>query len=155
MLEARGRSPAVTQHGSQLTSLAVIPLAYVPIHGMFLFPGFSLEEHVEKLHISFTLSYVSPGIFYCWVSVYVRKKSKTESVPVIWRVCESVYKHTSGGSLERLPNSVIQFVVGDWAPVLRLLVANRPEVCKRTNQTAHHYLWAWAVHLLIAPGHLD
>lgn len=66
--------------------------------------GVDLSPDIVQMH---ALSYVSPGIFYCWVSVDIRKKSKTESVPVIWRVCESIYKHASGGSLECLPNSVV------------------------------------------------
>lgn len=82
---------------------------------------------------AFTLSYVSSGIFYRWVSVYVRKKSETESVPVIWRICESVDQHTSGGSLERLPDAVVQFIVGNGAPVLRLLVANGPKIWNRSE----------------------
>lgn len=101
---------------------------------------------------AFTLSYVSPGVFYCWVSVYIRKKSETESVPVIWRVCESIYKYASGGGLERFPNSVVEFIVGNWAPMLRLLVANWPEVWKEKNQRAHHSHHVW---LPISWSHLD
>lgn len=82
---------------------------------------------------AFTLSYVSSGIFYRWVSVYIRKKSETESVPVIWRICESIDQHASGGSLECLPDAVVQFVVGDGAPVLRLLVANGPKIWNRSE----------------------
>lgn len=74
---------------------------------------FQLREHIKELHISFTLSYVSPCIFYCRVSVYVREKSEAESVPAVGRVRESIYEHAPGGGLERLPHSVVQFVVGD------------------------------------------
>lgn len=132
-----------------------IPICYKPMQGLFFSPCFSSEEQKNKLHISFTLSYMSPGIFYCWVSVYIRKKSKTESVPVIWRVCESIYKYTSGGSLEHLTNSVVQFIVGNWAPVLWLLVANWPKVWKKMNRIAHHYHCALASHLLIPSGNID
>lgn len=134
------RSPQVFSNGhprtvSQPTSQAATSPDYTANTRFVSSSTLQLREYVKELHISFTLSYVSPCIFYCWVSVYVRKKSEAESVPAVGRVRESVYEHTPGRGLECLPHSVVQFIVGNWAPVLRLLIAHWPEVWKEMNQS--------------------
>lgn len=63
-----------------------------------------LAPDVVQMH---ALSNVPPGVLYCWVSVYVRKKPKTEPIPVIGGVSEAIYEHAPGGRLESLSNPVV------------------------------------------------
>ena len=99
-----------------------------------------------------TFSNMSPSVFNCWITINVWQQPQAESTFVIWRVCESIYKHASGGGLERLPNSVVQFIVRNRAPVLWFLVANWSKVCKKKNERAHHHCHAW---LPVSRFHLE
>lgn len=81
-----------------------------------------------------TLSYVSSGIFYSWIPVHIREQSKAEPVPVVWRICKAIYKDTSRRSLKCLPNSIIEFIVCYWTPVLWFLIANWSEVWKERTK---------------------
>lgn len=105
-----GQSPIIPRVGGEGKSCH--PGEGRPGQGWPPAPRVSSEGYPVNFPQSLTLSYVSSGVFYRGVSVYIRKESKTESVPVVGGVCEAVDEHAARGGLERLPHSVIQFVVG-------------------------------------------
>ena len=75
-----------------------------------------------------TFADVPPRVLDGGVAVDVGQQAQTEAVLVVGRVGESVHQDTAGRSVERLSNTAVQLIVGDRAPVLRLLVAHRPQV---------------------------
>ena len=77
---------------------------------------------------------MSPCILYGGVSIDVGEKTQTEPVIVIiWRVCEAVNNDGVVESMVDLPHPAVQLVVGDAAPVLRLLVGHRLSIDGRAG----------------------
>ena len=66
---------------------------------------------------------MSPGILYGGVSIDIGEETQTESViVVVWRICEPIdYDGVVLGVVD-LPHPAVELVVGDAAPVFRLLV---------------------------------
>ena len=74
-----------------------------------------------------TFANVAPRIFYGWVSVNIGQKPERKAVWGGVRVGEPVDDHRGDLGVERLAYAVVQLVVADSSPVLRLRVRNRLE----------------------------
>lgn len=70
-----------------------------------------------------------PGVLDSRVAVDVGEQAEAEAVAVVGGICEAVNEHAGGGSLEGLPNTVVQLVVNNGAPVLGFLIGHRLHIC--------------------------
>lgn len=70
-----------------------------------------------------------PGVLDCRVAVDVGEQAEAESVAVVGGICEAIDKHAGGGSLKRLPDTIVELVVNNRAPVPRLLVGHALPIC--------------------------
>lgn len=78
-----------------------------------------------------------PGVLDGGVAVDVGEQAETESVAVVGGICEAINKHTGRGSLERLPNTIVELVVNNRAPVLGFLIGHRLHICAGNTLTGH------------------
>ena len=71
-----------------------------------------------------------PCTFYGRIPVYVGDLAQAEAVRVRTGVGETVHDDRGHSSLKYLSNAVVQFVVGDVAPVVGFAVVNRRHVAR-------------------------
>lgn len=88
----------------------------------------------SSIRVSVTLADVPPGVLDGGVPVHVGQQAQAEAAPAVGRVGEPVDEHAARGGLEGLPDAAVQLVVGHRAPMLRLLVADWPEVWKEGTE---------------------
>lgn len=87
-----------------------------------------------------TFADVPPGVLNRGVAVDVGEQAEAEPVAVVGGICEAVDEHAGGGRLERLPNTIVELVVNNRAPVFGFLVGHRLHVCsgsRQVRQTGH------------------
>lgn len=82
-----------------------------------------------------TFANVPPGVLDGGVAVDVGEQPQAEPVLVVGGVGEAIHQDAGGGRVERLPNAVVQLVVDDGAPVLRLFVSDCLDIWKGTRET--------------------
>lgn len=76
-----------------------------------------------------------PRVLNGGIAVDVGEQPQAEPVLVVWGVSEAIHQDAGGGRVERLPDAVVQLVVDDGAPVLRLFVSNCLDIWKATMET--------------------
>lgn len=81
-----------------------------------------------------TFANVPPRVLNGGVAVDVGEQPQAEPVLVVGGVGEAIHQDAGGGRVERLPHAVVQLVVDDGAPVLRLFVSNCLDICKATME---------------------
>lgn len=79
--------------------------------------GIDLSTDIVKVN---SFADVAPGVLDCGVAVDVGQQAQAESVLVVRGVCEAINQHAGGRSIEGLSHSVIQLVIHNGTPVLRL-----------------------------------
>lgn len=77
---------------------------------------------------------MSPCIFNGGVAVNIREQPQAKSVLVVGRISEAIHQDTGGRSMERLPNTIIQLIVDNGAPMLRLFVSNCLNICNAMTE---------------------
>lgn len=82
-----------------------------------------------------TFANVSPRVLDGGVAVDVGEQPQAEPVLVVGGVGEAIHQDAGGGCVERLPDAVVQLVVDDGAPVLRLFVSDCLHIWKATMET--------------------
>ena len=91
-----------------------------------------------------TFADVASCVFYSWVSIYIWEQAKAESVVVIiWRVGESVHNDAVVLCMIHLSHPAVELIVGNTAPVLRLLV--RHWFCI-------YHIWGWVARCCVHLG---
>ena len=78
-----------------------------------------------------------PSVLNGRVAIDVGKQAQAESVAIVGGICEAIHEHTSGGSLERLSNTIIELIVNNRAPVLRFLIGHRLHICTGNRLKGH------------------
>ncbi len=78
-----------------------------------------LSTDIEQVH---PLADVAADVFDGRVPVDVREQPETEPIGIRGGICVAIHDHVGSSSMEALANPLVQFVVGDGAPVGRLLV---------------------------------
>lgn len=76
-----------------------------------------------------TFADVPPGVLNGGVAVDVGEQAEAESVAVVGGICEAIDEHAGGGRLERLPDTIVELVVNNRAPVLGFLIGHRLHIC--------------------------
>lgn len=78
-----------------------------------------------------------PGILNGGVAVDVGEQAEAEPVAVVGGIREAIDEHAGGGRVEGLPDTVVEFVVNNGAPVLGFLVGHRLHICAGSTLTGH------------------
>lgn len=78
-----------------------------------------------------------PGILNGGVAVDVGEQAEAESVAVVGGIREAIDKHAGGGRLEGLPDTVVELVVNNGAPVLGFLVGHGLHICTGSTLRGH------------------
>lgn len=72
-----------------------------------------------------------PSVFNSGIPIDVGEQPKAETVLVVGRIGEAIHQHACGGGVERFAHAVVELIVDNRAPVFRLLVSNRLDICRR------------------------
>lgn len=72
-----------------------------------------------------------PSVFNSGIPIDVGEQPKAETVLVVGRIGEAIHQHARGGGVERFAHAVVELIVDNRAPVFRLLVSNRLDICRR------------------------
>ena len=78
-----------------------------------------LTTNVEEMH---SFSNVTTNILNGRVTVHIGQKSKAESICIHTRICVPIHHDMGACGMECFPYPLVQFIVGDRAPVWWLLV---------------------------------
>lgn len=84
--------------------------------------------------IYLTFANVPSGVFDRGIPVDIGEQPQAEAVGVVGRVCEAVDDDAGVRGVERLPDPVVELVVNDGAPELRLLILHRLQTCQQTTK---------------------
>ena len=90
-----------------------------------------LIVHQQQQH---TFTYVSPCVLDGWIPVHVGQESQTEPVCLVGGVGESVYDDASAGRMEGFPDAVVELIVRNRTPTLRLLECHWGHICNRGGE---------------------
>jgi len=84
----------------------------------------STDDSNKSNHVLNTFSDVSSGVLNGWIAVNVWEESQTETIVIIGRICEAIDNYGVCLCVKYFTHSWVQLIVGNRAPVLRLLVCN-------------------------------
>lgn len=82
-----------------------------------------------------TFANMPPSVLNGGVAVNVWEQPQAKSVLVVWRISEAIHQDAGGRSVERLPDTIIQLIVDNGAPMLWFFVSNCLNICKATMET--------------------
>lgn len=86
------------------------------------------NTHNDASHLTF--ANVSTSVLNSGVSVDVGEESQAESVGIVGGVCEAVHDDARAWGMECFPHSVVQLIIHDGTPVLRLLIGHWLQICQ-------------------------
>lgn len=102
-----------------------------------------------------TFANMPPCILNGGVAVNIREQPQAKSVLVVGRISEAIHQDTGGRSMERLPNTIIQLIVDNGAPMLRLFISNCLNISSvyvggncRCHHVGIHWLGGIVCHLI-------
>lgn len=81
-----------------------------------------------------TFANMPPSVLNGGVAVNIREQPQAKPVLIVWRVSEAIHQDAGGRSMERLPNTIIQLIVDNGAPMLWLFIGNSLNICKATTE---------------------
>lgn len=92
----------------------------------------SLWSYMNLCH-----TYVPPGHLHSGIPVDIRQEAQAETFRVWW-VCESIHCQWGLRGVERLPNTLVELIVGYRAPKGRLWVSHWLQVYSRGQVSKVH-----------------
>lgn len=92
----------------------------------------------EKLQRRLTFPDVPPRVFDGGISVNIGEQPEAEAVLVVGRIGETIHQHARGGGMERFAHTIVELIVDNRAPVFRLLIGNRLNICKKGKLRVTH-----------------
>ena len=79
-----------------------------------------------------------PRVFDGGIPVNVGEQPEAEAVLVVGRIGETIHQHARGGGMERFAHAIVELIVDNRAPVFRLLISNRLNICKKGKLRVNH-----------------